>query len=95
MTLNPEPVSGQEVHRASFRDPSGWVFRRAGHLYRQVNTFYAREYDHLMSSGLYRRLVNKGWLVSHQEVDIEPLDSSTAYRVIQPEEISFLSYPYE
>lgn len=95
MTLNPEPVSGQEVHRASFRDPSGWVFRRGGRLYRQVNTFYAREYYHLMSSGLYRRLVDKGWLVAHQEVDAEPLDSSTAYRVIQPEEIPFLSYPYE
>jgi len=95
MTLSPEPVFGREIHRASFRDPSGYVFRRGGYLYRQINTCYAREYDHLMSSGLYQRLVDKGWLVVHQEVDIEPLEPSTCYRVIQPQEIRFISYPYE
>ncbi|GAP07968.1 MAG TPA: SAM-dependent methyltransferase [Anaerolinea thermolimosa] len=95
MTLNPEPIFGQEVHRASFRAPSDWIFRCGECLYRHVNTFYVREYDQLMSSGLYRQLVDKGWLVAHQEVDAEPLDPSTIYRVIQPEEIPFLSYLYE
>lgn len=95
MTLNSEPASGLEVHRASFRDPSGSVFRRGGRLYRQVNSIYAREYDHLMRSGLYQRLIDRGWLIPHQEVNEDPLDPSTCYRVIEPEAIPFISYPYE
>ncbi|WP_298002565.1 hypothetical protein [Anaerolinea sp.] len=95
MTLNPEPASDLEVHRASFRDPSGFVFRRGGRLYRQVNSIYAREYDHLMRSGLYQRLIDRGWLIPHQEVNEDPLDPSTCYRVIEPEAIPFISYPYE
>ena len=39
---------------ASFRDPSGFVFEDQGCLFRQVNTPARFDYDHLMSSGLYR-----------------------------------------
>jgi len=35
---------------ASFRDPSGFLFKRDGVLYRQVNTSYRKAYDYLMSS---------------------------------------------
>lgn len=83
------------AHPASFRDPSGFIFARDGILYRQVNVRYASEYDHLMESGLYVRLTKAGRLVTSQEVDIPPAQPEISYKVIRPEEIPFISYPYE
>lgn len=80
---------------ASFRDPSGYLFEREGRLYRQVNRVYQADYDHLMQSGLYARLVKNGRLIAHQEVDLPADDPAPAYRVIQPERVDFISYPYE
>lgn len=80
---------------ASFRDPSGFLFSRDGTLYRQVNLQYRRDYDHLMDSGLYDELLDRGLLIPHEEVAIDPLDTNQAYKVIQPERINFISYPYE
>jgi ribosomal protein L11 methylase PrmA len=80
---------------ASFRDPSGFLFQRDGVLYRQVNRFYQKDYDLLMASGLYERLVKAKRLVPHQEVEAEPALAEQAYRVIRPERVGFISYPYE
>jgi hypothetical protein len=80
---------------ASFRDPSGFLFQRDGVLYRQVNLVYKGDYDHLMSSGLYQALVDDNLLVAHEEVGIEPPVPEVAYRIIKPELIPFISYPYE
>jgi ribosomal protein L11 methylase PrmA len=77
----------------SFRDPSGFVFRRNGTLYRLVARSYQAEYDLLISSGLYDTLVKSGLLVAHREVVLTGL--SDAYRVLEPEVIPFISYPYE
>ena len=85
----------QERVSSSFRDPSGYLFTRNDLLYRQVNQSYAKAYDKLISSGLYEELVGCGLLVKHQEVDVKPDNPSLAYRVIQPELVSFISYPYE
>ena len=54
----------------SFRDPSGFVFERDGALYRQVNSSYQENYDRLMQSGLYDKLVQEGRLVAHEEVEL-------------------------
>jgi hypothetical protein len=43
----------------SFRDPSGFIFRRDGILYRQINRTYQEHYDALMMTGLYEELVKK------------------------------------
>ncbi len=80
---------------ASFRDPSGFLFTETNILYRQVNLEYQPHYDRLMSSGLYKLLVEKKWLIPHTEVDHKPEDKSIAYKVIQPVRIPFISYPYE
>jgi hypothetical protein len=80
---------------ASFRDPSGFLFQRNGVLYRQVNLSYQADYDLLMQSGLYERLVKGKGLIPHQEVLAEPEIPELAYRVIQPEPVEFISYPYE
>lgn len=80
---------------ASFRDPSGIVYRRNGRIFRQINRVYQADYDHLMTSGLYGVLTQKHWLIPHREVDEAPLEPSICYRVIEPERIEFVSYPYE
>jgi ribosomal protein L11 methylase PrmA len=80
---------------SSFRDPNGFIFVREGALYRQVNQSYASEYSQLMESGLYNKLTEAGLLVPHVETDLPPAESALAFKVIQPEYISFISYPYE
>lgn len=80
---------------SSFRDPSGFLFRHQGHLYRQVNEVYREEFDALLESGLYHQLVNKGLLVSHDEAAIPAPHPEIAFKVIRPEELGFISYPYE
>jgi hypothetical protein len=79
----------------SFRDPNGFVFRKDGVIYRQVNDRYAENYDLLMSSGLYERLTGKGWLIPHSEVDLALAQGDGAFKVIRPQPVSFISYPYE
>ena len=79
----------------SFRDPSGFLFWRDGSLYRQVNTLYGENYDQLMHSGLYADLVDAELLIPHEEVDVEPESADDAYKIVKPELISFISYPYE
>jgi len=80
---------------ASFRDPSGFLFRRHGVLYRQVNRSYREDYNKLMGSGLYGALVEDGLLLPHQEADIAACNPATAFKTLRPEELWFVSYPYE
>jgi ribosomal protein L11 methylase PrmA len=79
----------------SFRDPSGFVFSQDGVIYRQVNRQYAEDYDLLMSSRLYEGLVELGLLVAHLEVGLTAPVPEIAYRIIRPEVVPFISYPYE
>src|SRR5215216_5609631 len=89
-----EQSSGQLS--ASFRDPSGFLFSRGGVLYRQINHKYEQEYVRLMDSGLYEKLIKAGLLIPHVEVDQVPADPTgdSAYKIIQPERVPFISYPY-
>lgn len=79
----------------SFRDPSGFVFTRGGVIHRQVNTIHREEYDRLQSSGLYDALVGRGLLIPHTEVDLAAAAASGAYKVLRPEPVEFIAYPYE
>lgn len=87
--------SNKSLDPGSFRDPSGFIFYQNNNLYRQINLSYRKEYDLLISSGLYQKLVDKKLLIPHQEVKIKTLKPATAYKVIQPEKVNFISYPYE
>ena len=80
---------------ASFRDPSGFLFNHQGVLYRQINTSYKEDYEQFVHSGLYSSLVERGWLIPHQEVGIAFAQPDIGYKVIKPEPIPFISYPYE
>jgi ribosomal protein L11 methylase PrmA len=70
------------------------VFTRDGVLYRRVNESYADEYDRLVESGLARALIDRGYLIPHEEVDIAGIEPR-AHRILRPELIPFVSYPYE
>ena len=102
-TIVPPGASGEEVHQAgdaqvhsgSFRDPLGFVFTREGVLYRQINQGGRRDYDQLFQSGLYDKLITAGDLVPHEEVPTSVSPDQRAYRVIRPERVDFISYPYE
>jgi hypothetical protein len=80
---------------ASFRDPSGFVFERDGILYRQINRSYRTDYDRLIDSGLYQHLVDDGALIAHEDADVDLPAPRAAYKAIQPQRVSFVSYPYE
>lgn len=82
-------------HPASFRDPAGFIFTRDGVVYRQINPSARGDYERLVSSGLYDALVKTGDLVKHEEVDDSLSPDGLAFRVIRPDRISFISYPYE
>ena len=83
------------AHNASFRDPSGFLFTRDGVLFRQVNQVYAEDYKKLMDSGLYAKLVKAGLLIQHTELELEAADPTLALKILRPERVPFISYPYE
>src|SRR5437016_3975245 len=83
------------VEPSSFRDPSGFVFYRENTLYRQVQNSYRNEYDRFMQSGLYQSLVDGGLLIPHAEEPAQSSISEDAYRILRPEQVPFISYPYE
>ena len=80
---------------ASFRDPAGFLFRRGGTLYRQVNDRHREAFDALMTGGLYDTLVDRGLLIPHEQVEVEPAEPTLGSLVIRPEVVPFVSYPFE
>jgi hypothetical protein len=89
MAVNPRGIAG------SFRDPDGIVFIRDGTVFRQVNQSYSRHYEHLMRSGLYRELTQAQLLVNHSETHLSQPLPDPAYKILCPQRIPFISYPYE
>jgi len=88
--------AGPAVDPGSFRDPSGFVFRRDGIVHRQINRSFAREWDDLVASGLLAALRAKGILLPHEVAPLEAaLRPDLAHAVIRPEPLEFVSYPYE
>ncbi len=81
--------------RGSFRDPSGFVFFYDGIAYRQVNASCAEAFRGLMGSGLYDELMKAGLLVGHEEVALRLPGAPPAHAVLRPDQIPFISYPYE
>ena len=70
----------------SFRDPSGFVFRRDGVLYRQVNRVFADDWKAAVDAGVLRRWQESGRLVDHEVVDISlAADPDRALAVLRPD----------
>ena len=85
----------------SYKDTAARVVLEEGLYYRYIFEEYQQEYDHLMQSGLYQALTEKGLLISHQEVDanLEAQQESQPhlkiYKKLLPLQIAFQSYPFE
>ncbi len=83
-------------HHSSFRDPSGYLFSQEGTLYRAVSNRYRPHYDLLHSSGLYDELTSASLLIPHEEeMRVRPRGDDSPYKVLRPELVEFISYPYE
>ena len=82
---------------SSYRDNDGFVFEQDGVFYRLIKPSYFPHYRQLMDSGLYAALTNSGRLVAHKEIDKNNFYTSnfTHCKILQPEQISFITYPYE
>ena len=89
----PRRMCADSAHPASYRDPSGYLFQRDGVLYRHVTRAAATDYDALVASGLYDELSRAGKMVAHQETPLRGHED--AHRVLRPEPIEMISYPYE
>src|SRR5688572_14802783 len=79
----------------SFRDPSGRVFVRGTDVFRVLFHSAREDYEHLMKSGLYDRLVDKGLLVPHAEVTRATWEPPDTWRVLRPQPVPFISYASE
>ncbi len=82
-------------HPASFRDSSGFVFEINGTPYRWINRAYAIDYNFLISSGLSDKLFADHILVRHEEVNVGQENNNDSFKIIKPEKIPIISYPYE
>ena len=82
-------------HPASFRDPAGFMFEYGEKFYRQVNQSYAANYTLLKYSGLYDQLVKENKLLAHTEIDACITEYTNWYKTLLPEQLTFISYPYE
>lgn len=80
---------------ASFRDPSGFVFRRDGTLYRQVQASGADDWHAFLTTGLYERLAADRLIVEHRDEEVELAALPGSVAVIRPRAIEVISYPYE
>jgi ribosomal protein L11 methylase PrmA len=80
---------------ASYRDPSGFVYRRDGVIYRQIAASYVPEWRAFNQSRLARRLVDEGKLLGWSEAPLDAAFDADAAAVIRPDALDFVSHPYE
>ena len=80
---------------AGSRDTAGFVYRRDGILLRQVNASYAAAFDQVAASGCFEELAGAGLLVPHEIAPQEMAATDHAHRILRPEPLPFVSYPYE
>jgi hypothetical protein len=84
-----------KVEKSSFRDNSGFVFYDKGEIFRAVTYSYKKNYEHLINSGLYNYLIEEKLLISHHEDFQGTKLCNNVYKVIKPDRIDFISYPFE
>ncbi|MEZ5276215.1 MAG: hypothetical protein R3F07_07545 [Opitutaceae bacterium] len=85
--------SGIQPLASSFRDRSGFIFKRDGVLFRRIHSSYLPEFRALTGSGFFRKLWDRGLLIPHQEVENPSAGGDEI--TIRPDQLAFVSYPYE
>ena len=83
----------REALPSSFRDPAGYVFREDGTVKRAVTPYGSTDFEHFYSSGLHHRLLRHQSILDFHR---EPAPSGSGlHAILTPEQIPFISYPYE
>jgi ribosomal protein L11 methylase PrmA len=80
---------------SSYRDRAGFVFEHHGKIYRYVHPAFMGHFTRLINSGLYDELVRNKWLIPHSEITNITDFIFAEGKVLLPEQLSFISYPYE
>lgn len=80
---------------SSYRDNDGFVFMQNNIIYRLIKPTYFSHYNLLLSSGLYNELTLAGRLIVHEELPAANFDVLQSCKIILPEQLPFISYPYE
>lgn len=83
--------------KGSFRDPSGYVYKDDGRIYRTINEPASNNFLNLSSNGFYERLISKALLIDFKPLPEEKIInfSPDTKHVIEHPYIPFISYPYE
>ncbi|MBS1638660.1 MAG: hypothetical protein JSR12_01275 [Bacteroidetes bacterium] len=79
----------------SYKDDKAFVFKQGENFYRCLLNNYEKEYDCLMNSGLYTELISKNLIISHTELSNHEIVEDNIYKIILPQQIDFVNYPYE
>lgn len=79
----------------SYSDPDARVIKTAQGFHRLVYQSYRVAYDQLMSSGLYDDLTAAQLMIRHKELNNHGAQGAEVYKVLYPEQIPFLSHPFE
>ncbi|MEE8542552.1 MAG: class I SAM-dependent methyltransferase, partial [Gammaproteobacteria bacterium] len=82
---------------ASFRDPSGHVYRIDGRILRTVTELAASDFEAVRASGIYEELVASGKVIAADILEQgvpEPLAQGARF-VLEHPRLPFISYPYE
>jgi hypothetical protein len=89
------PLTMQK-NKGSFRDPAGFIFTENKRVFRAINVCYKAEFEHFIGSGLSAALVREGLIVGFKDAPKTTLaDDASVYKIIEPDFIPFISYPYE
>jgi hypothetical protein len=95
-TDRPESAAPATVRDpGSYRDPGGFVYRRSGVLHRQIDAASIVDWNAFLASGLADRLIQAGQLIGHEPATLDDAATAEARAVIRPDEIEFISYPFE
>ena len=80
----------------SFHDPRGGIFHAENKLYRVVTPLGAKDFNQLMNSGLYEKLVEKQQLLPLIACDLKQFSlPQKIEKIYEVPRLPFVSYPFE
>jgi hypothetical protein len=91
--MSPAPATSIAREPASFRDPAGFVFSVDGEYFRAVGKAYESQFAALTTSGLASELMERQLMLRFEDAERQLVPG--AHRVLRPQQLRFVSYPYE
>jgi hypothetical protein len=83
-------MANNSRHASSYRDPSGHVYVENNVIKRIIFPSYFPQYEALKTAGFFQKAFQHQLLIPHEEIEV-----SSEHICIQPEQIPFITYPYE